>query len=384
MSDYIKVGAESTFGDGAASLTGAIVTSVTEDIDRGMMIEETIDTSLPRHAAAGALKVNGTIECNLRPYQFITLLEAVMGDSSDEGTYTRLTLAEPTSVELQVGESIGSTSYQREYVGVGISSIDMAFEAKEFVKTTFNWIGKNYSDAAYSAPSYTTEDPVVFYNAAITLAGGATYNIKSLDMTIDRKLDEDQYVLGSFTLRRLAITGNTEISGSITFTEDEFNEFKRAIYGSTGATAVPATNDLGTAALVITCNDMSGDAAMVITAPIAVYSTASKNSSGKAEVEKTIDYQVLAGSTDFTVDIYTATPSTPVAAFTSSPTGLSVAFTDTTTNSPVYWAWDFGDDSGSFLQNPTHTYSTGGTYTVTLIVENLAGTDVYSTTVTVS
>jgi len=32
------------------------------------------------------------------------------------------------------------------------------------------------------------------------------------------------------------------------------------------------------------------------------------------------------------------------------------------------WAWDFGDDSTSTLQDPTHTYTTMGTYTVSLTV----------------
>ena len=309
MSDYVKVGAESTYGGGAASTTtGCIVTTVTEDIDRNVMVEETIDTSLPRAAIAGALKVSGTVECNLRPRQFIDFMTAVMGKSTDNTTYFTLTLDEPDSVELQVGESIGTTSFERDYIGVGISSVDMTFEAREFVKATFNWIAKNYSDTTYAAPvSYTSEDPVVFYNASVVIAGGsATYNIKSLDMTIDRKLDEDQFTLGAFVLRRLAVTGNTEVSGTITFTEDEFSEFKRAIYGSTTGTSVSSTNDLGEASLVITCLDLSGNNAMIITAPIAVYSSASKNSSGNADVEKTVDYQVITGEADFKIDIYDA------------------------------------------------------------------------------
>ncbi len=53
--------------------------------------------------------------------------------------------------------------------------------------------------------------------------------------------------------------------------------------------------------------------------------------------------------------------------------GSSIVFTDNTTtaNSTISsWSWDFGDSGTSALQNPSHTYTTAGTYTVTLTVTN--------------
>lgn len=69
----------------------------------------------------------------------------------------------------------------------------------------------------------------------------------------------------------------------------------------------------------------------------------------------------------------------PVAAFDVNPaTGaapLSVAFTDTTQNSPTGWAWDFEDDGvvDSTSQNPTNLYPQPGLYDVRLNVVNPAG-----------
>jgi len=54
---------------------------------------------------------------------------------------------------------------------------------------------------------------------------------------------------------------------------------------------------------------------------------------------------------------------------------LKVSFTDESTESPISWEWNFGDGTNSTEQNPEHTYSTAGNYTVTLKASNANGTD---------
>lgn len=46
----------------------------------------------------------------------------------------------------------------------------------------------------------------------------------------------------------------------------------------------------------------------------------------------------------------------------------TINFTDQSSNSPTSWMWNFGDGNTSTLQNPVHTYSAPGTYTVSLQV----------------
>jgi PKD repeat protein len=78
---------------------------------------------------------------------------------------------------------------------------------------------------------------------------------------------------------------------------------------------------------------------------------------------------------DYTIPIGTIAP--PSASFTASPTNgaapLNVSFTDTSSNSPTSWSWTFGDTVTSTSQDPSHTYITPGTYTVTLIASNSGG-----------
>ena len=59
-----------------------------------------------------------------------------------------------------------------------------------------------------------------------------------------------------------------------------------------------------------------------------------------------------------------------IAQFQGSPTsggpGLVVQFTDDSLGTPTAWSWNFGDSTTSTLQNPSHTYTAAGSYTVTL------------------
>jgi len=61
------------------------------------------------------------------------------------------------------------------------------------------------------------------------------------------------------------------------------------------------------------------------------------------------------------------------ASFTYTITGVTTQFTSTSNNATSY-SWDFGDNSPvSAQQNPSHTYTANGTYTVTLTVTGPCG-----------
>lgn len=63
----------------------------------------------------------------------------------------------------------------------------------------------------------------------------------------------------------------------------------------------------------------------------------------------------------------------PAADFTATPSAgvpsLAVSFTDMSLRADS-WLWDFGDGTTSTLQNPSHTYTQSGTYSVTLTATN--------------
>jgi CSLREA domain-containing protein len=83
---------------------------------------------------------------------------------------------------------------------------------------------------------------------------------------------------------------------------------------------------------------------------------------------------------------FEAPPPAPDADFSSAQRAstLTVDFTDTSTNSPAQWSWNFGDGTTSTERNPVKTYGQAGQYTVALTVTNGGGTDTVSKQVTVA
>lgn len=88
-------------------------------------------------------------------------------------------------------------------------------------------------------------------------------------------------------------------------------------------------------------------------------------------------YNVFANCVDSVLQQVTVNPK-PVADFTAPATRscqqpFTVNFQDASTGGGVSWAWDFGDGGTSTAQHPSHTYNSYGTFTVRLIVTNIAG-----------
>ncbi|MCP3914647.1 MAG: PKD domain-containing protein [bacterium] len=76
----------------------------------------------------------------------------------------------------------------------------------------------------------------------------------------------------------------------------------------------------------------------------------------------------------------TVDPEPPTAGFVGSPTTgtapLAVQFDSSgSTGSITDWEWNFGDGTTSTIASPTHTYFTGGTYTVSLTTTGPGGSD---------
>jgi C1A family cysteine protease/outer membrane protein assembly factor BamB len=84
-------------------------------------------------------------------------------------------------------------------------------------------------------------------------------------------------------------------------------------------------------------------------------------------------------NTSICIKAFTRDP-TLVADFTATPRSgmapLNVSFSDLSTGSPIAWNWSFGDGSSCTQQNPLHTYTQPGSYTVSLNATNAMGSTI--------
>lgn len=92
---------------------------------------------------------------------------------------------------------------------------------------------------------------------------------------------------------------------------------------------------------------------------------------------KLISYNSFSSDTAERID-YIEVLNAPVADFVADQTTVLISdvitFTNLSSNSDA-WEWDFGDGNFDYTQNPTHSYSASGLYTVKLVSYNAATSD---------
>jgi len=291
---WVKVALEPTFGSAIASgstdLRGIRVTSCEPSFDQQVIYDETVEDFLSPNGVGGPLKITASLEMSVRPNQVMELLEALTGSKTTTGTspYTHtFSLSTPKSLTMYIEEE--ETCWQ--LYGVGITSAEFTFEAREIVKISADLIGKGYKESVTGlTPSFSTESPFVFHEAAVLVSDVALTTCKSATMTIDRGIADDEYVLNDYTLSKLK-PERTEITGRLRFQQEEMDELRRALFGTKTGTSLPTDRVIGKAILELRC--ISGNYQLKLRAPVAIYQTASFALSSRDRIERELEYKVV-------------------------------------------------------------------------------------------
>ena len=295
-----------------------------DSVDRGVVIEESMDQVAASDIEAGTYVVKGSISGAFRTDPTsLKLLVGSMGvqdGSTPAGTY----YLEQTPQELalfiideQANASAGTGTY---YEGVGISGMEFNIEVKKFATVKWSWIGMRgittdspTNDAI--PPTYSSFPMYVFYNAVLSF-DDATLKLKGLTMSIERKMDEDYYYIGSQFLQGLFYNGLTTLGGTFNLGAGEWDLLERTINGTTSAGGLDGAhtqfaaenkNAIASGALVVTLTPPGGSAdegkpVVVITAASCKVTSMSRDVTGRAMWNKTAQWQgQISASSDFSV-----------------------------------------------------------------------------------
>ncbi len=251
-------------------------------------------------------------------------------------------------VELTATNSFGSdTETKVAYINVVLDYCDAAAtDEDEYISNvTFNTINNDSGWDGYGD----------YLDQSTTVTKGSSYSIEVTDaisysqdealVWIDYNIDGDFEDSGEFVYEGAALGGTSTHNP----------------YTWTGTIDIPTTATVGTTRMRVRLNyntSFSG-------------STPNSTSCGDGTYGDVEDYTI----------VIEEGAAIPVADFSAEETigceTLTVNFTDLSTGVPDTWSWDFGDGSSTSSDtNPTHTYTTPGTYTVELTVSNSMGTDV--------
>ena len=202
------------------------------------------------------------------------------------------------------------------------------------------------------------------------------------------------------SIRLLAVATTVLVLGSACGGDDpptgNGNEAPVADFVAPSCTAGAACNFTSTSTDDVAVTTWSWDFDGAGTAPNVTTATASYTFTAAGSFPVTLtagDAEGLTHSVTKNVTVTAAANTLPTAGFTYSCTASNCTFTNTSTDTDgtiASYAWDFGDPTSgaantSTAEDPTHTFSSAATYTVTLTVtDNAGGTDVETQTVPVT
>jgi CSLREA domain-containing protein len=215
----------------------------------------------------------------------------------------------------------------------------------------------------------------IAYIGSGTVAGNGTWSIPATLTAGDRvtalqwRADENTSLL----------TANVTVGGTTPPNQPPSASFTSSCNGLTCAFTNTSTDDVGITSSAWNFGDGATSTAMN---PSRTYTAA-----GTYAVTLSVTDAAGASSTTNRQVTVTAPNQPPTANFTSSCSGLTCSFTNSSTDDVgvVSSSWNFGDGATSTATNPSRTYGAGGTYTVTLIVTDGSGaTSTATRTVTVT
>jgi PKD repeat protein len=256
------------------------------------------------------------------------------------------------------------------YANPGVYTVSLIttnqFGSDTLVKTNFITIGTGVAMAATCNPSATTP----FGGFGITNVSfntiansSASANIGYEDFSCVAQTDVFEGSAYTLSVSATGAAGTQNFRAWIDFNND-------GIFDTSAVETVLAVNNASSASALVQI-----PTGLLLNTPLRMRVVADYDFSANLPTPcGTFDY---GQGEDYSVTILQNTnpPQTNFSVNTTTTCTGNVVFSDLSNNSPIDWFWNFGDGNTSPLQNPAHSYTASGGYTVSLITSNAFGAD---------
>lgn len=360
------------------------------DFGDGNTTGNTLQNPMHLYTAVGTFNVN------------LTAYNDGGSDYKYRSTYITTTLANPDPsalLQYKTGTSNSQINNQTAYVGTG--TVRNITSGITYIVTNFTWNPTYVSvsnirlnTSAVNIPGLVIDSSEIHNGYAIVNMSKATTFTAPANAMFDFNITYDKYAApGTISVFGFDNSSRFYDTANATWWPFQYRNTANAVIGEWGPITTDFTADhtsveignpitfTGTVAGYPNAYNWSfgdGNYSDLLAPPAYTYSA-----TGIYDVSFTayITENTTVSGTTTKLGYITILPHPPVAAFSGTPTSgvapLTVTFTDTSTNSPTSYLWDFGDgdSTNSTVASPVHTYTAAGTYSVNLTVANAGGSD---------
>lgn len=227
-------------------------------------------------------------------------------------------------------------------------------------------------------------EPLGTFDAFYTEVAPANGNVTNAEKFTGNGTDQGLGIVSGDG--RLAVSGNTS-SNSLTIGNFNLPGSTNSIYVAGKIFDIPLNISISNITDASCPGIADGSATVAVQGGVSPYTYLWNNgqtdatATGLAAGSYTVTVTDGAG-TQISATATITEPPALTAGFANSVNGLSVSFSNNSSNAASY-LWNFGDGQTSTEANPAHTYANCGMYTVTLTATNLCGNNTSMATVTI-
>lgn len=240
---FVGLGKEVAYG-GDVALT-EFISAIDENtaLDNAVIADFEMGTRGKPKPAPGPFKATGGFKFFVEPENCGLLLLALMGTETpstiETGVYKHAFKISSTPQYLTMGIGTGVVAAQKTFPGYAVKKVKLSCAPRQKLLAEVDGFGKTINLDALASPSFSTKQPFHWVHASGKIATVANADIQAMTVEIENHWKEDEYTLGSRTLRKATLQGIT-VKGTMDILFDAKTQMELFL-GAAAATQPAAT-----------------------------------------------------------------------------------------------------------------------------------------------